>query len=831
MKCIKKLISLFLSTGVLASAILMFGLIQPQKAEAAGNPITLAGFGHRISTSNTNGDTWETTWLANDKVHVQHNDGTGFNNGANVHDRICELLGSPETPSSISGTNLNPGTFGNIFGGSNYSTGTYEVDGALYHNICYSQQIPGAWVFRHTSIMKSTDGGRNWLNHKGQMNVVPNDSPTDCTFPNDNMSQMCFVKYGQGGSAPNADNAQTYVYLFSPNACPGDNYYLTRIKRSDLAGWTTTFDSSKVEYYKGLNNADGMLDSNWSIDSTQAQPIYSSVGQCLQAGMMYDYGLQRYLLIPANSDSWANPQVESTIYLLESPHPWGPFTKVIEENVQNKEGDNLTWTYPIQKFASSDGKKVWMTATGRSPYGLQFMPLYMTTNPVSEYQAENATLTGVNTAVSKVGYTGSGYVAGFDITGDKCKFTVNVANTGDYIFKVRYNTTAHQTISVYINGIFKEQLKLGKSEQVYADWTDITFFSSLNNGNNTITIQKDSNDSGALNLDSIKLALYSTTLGSLPGCNPPGTQTPYGGINWSLPGKIEAENYDEGGESTCYHDTDTANNGGATYRSADGVDIENCTDSTGGYDVCWTNGGEWLEYSVNIPNGTYNITARVASQSGSGMSITAKLDGITLGTINLGTTGGWQIWKDFTLNGVNISNGGNGKVLRLEINGGSFNLNNITFTLVSSGDEPSLNTTYKILNKGSGKVMGIENNSTLNNAKNDQYDWVGYASQFWTFEDAGDNMYKIKNNNSGKYLGISDNSTLAGAYNDQYTWGGYLSQFWRIESVGDGYYKIINNNSGMALQPEGNSNLNSVKLVQQPWDSLNNYQQWSFIAP
>jgi len=54
-------------------------------------------------------------------------------------------------------------------------------------------------------------------------------------------------------------------------------------------------------------------------------------------------------------------------------------------------------------------------------------------------------------------------------------------------------------------------------------------------------------------------------------------------------------------------------NSGGQYRS-DGVDIEVCGDSGGGYDVGWTSGAEWLKYTVNVATArAYTVSFRVAS--------------------------------------------------------------------------------------------------------------------------------------------------------------------------------------------------------------------------
>ncbi len=77
-----------------------------------------------------------------------------------------------------------------------------------------------------------------------------------------------------------------------------------------------------------------------------------------------------------------------------------------------------------------------------------------------------------------------------------------------------------------------------------------------------------------------------------------------------IPGTLEFENYDLGGQGVSYQDEDYSNQGGS-YR-ADGVDIVG--DSATGYKIGYTTAGEWLEYSVHIENAVaLNWTARVSS--------------------------------------------------------------------------------------------------------------------------------------------------------------------------------------------------------------------------
>ena len=114
-----------------------------------------------------------------------------------------------------------------------------------------------------------------------------------------------------------------------------------------------------------------------------------------------------------------------------------------------------------------------------------------------------------------------------------------------------------------------------------------------------------------------------------------------------VPGTIQAEDYDAGGEGVAYHDTTTANSGGQ-YR-ADGVDIESTTDIGGGFDVGWMYPTEWLNYTVSVATaGTYTLTARVAS-AGAGGTFHVEFGGANVtGPLTVPNTGGWQVWTSVT---------------------------------------------------------------------------------------------------------------------------------------------------------------------------------------
>ncbi|MGA3008415.1 MAG: malectin domain-containing carbohydrate-binding protein, partial [Opitutaceae bacterium] len=162
---------------------------------------------------------------------------------------------------------------------------------------------------------------------------------------------------------------------------------------------------------------------------------------------------------------------------------------------------------------------------------------------------------------------------------------------------------------------------------------------------------------------------------------PPATQSPgeapYGGSPAAIPGTVQAENYDTGGQGAAYNVTSI--NGQANSYRSDGVDLETTSDAGGGYDLGWTAGGQWFNYTVNVATaGTYTVSFRVAAPS----TVTdafhlSNASGTNLsGSVNLPATGGWQTWTTVTAS-VNLAAGQ--QILTLNEDNGGWNINDLTF--------------------------------------------------------------------------------------------------------------------------------------------------------
>lgn len=151
-----------------------------------------------------------------------------------------------------------------------------------------------------------------------------------------------------------------------------------------------------------------------------------------------------------------------------------------------------------------------------------------------------------------------------------------------------------------------------------------------------------------------------------------------GGNPWLIPSnatvRIQAENFDTGGEGAAYHDADAGNNGGQ-YRTADGVDVETTTDTGGGYDVGWIGNGEWLTYTVKVEaSGTYSLRMRVARQPTGAGGARVSFGGVDkTGTMTVPSTGAWQTWTTITKSGIVLGPGI--QTMRIDMLSDNFNVN------------------------------------------------------------------------------------------------------------------------------------------------------------
>lgn len=177
----------------------------------------------------------------------------------------------------------------------------------------------------------------------------------------------------------------------------------------------------------------------------------------------------------------------------------------------------------------------------------------------------------------------------------------------------------------------------------------------------------------------------------------PQTLRPYRGVYAELPGRIEADNYDEGGASLACSDATSVNSGGQ-YRFED-VDIE--SNKVGGFNVGWLEADECLQYSIQVTqDGPVSITARVASQN-TGGTFSIHLNNNAIAEFNILNTGGWSNWQTVEAGAVNLTQGTYTIKVTAERSNGFSALGNIDYlSFTQAQNSEDLN--------GDGKVNSLD---------------------------------------------------------------------------------------------------------------------------
>jgi len=171
-------------------------------------------------------------------------------------------------------------------------------------------------------------------------------------------------------------------------------------------------------------------------------------------------------------------------------------------------------------------------------------------------------------------------------------------------------------------------------------------------------------------------------------------RSPFKTIN--IPGTLQAEDFDKGGEGLTYHDDSNIEGDASSYRSDNtGVDIVLGNSSRA---IGYTNSGEWLEYTVNVAEtGTYSYEAYVSSGTdNSSFKLSLLSDGSLIDltdVITVPKTGSdWNTYK--TIGGqlnTKLKEGKN--IIRISITGSSCNIDKIVFSKVEFNNDIKISMT------------------------------------------------------------------------------------------------------------------------------------------
>ncbi|GIJ51427.1 hypothetical protein Val02_83130 [Virgisporangium aliadipatigenens] len=121
---------------------------------------------------------------------------------------------------------------------------------------------------------------------------------------------------------------------------------------------------------------------------------------------------------------------------------------------------------------------------------------------------------------------------------------------------------------------------------------------------------------------------------------------------------------------------------------------------------------------------------------------------------------------------------------------------------------------HKLVNAGTGLVLGVQNMATGDGGLAVQWGDTGTADQRWNVVDNGDGTRKLRNVNSGKVLGVENMSTADNARVLQWSDTGTADHRWTLLDNGDGTVRIRNAHSGKLLAVLNGSTAWGAQAVQ-----------------
>ena len=283
--------------------------------------------------------------------------------------------------------------------------------------------------------------------------------------------------------------------------------------------------------------------------------------------------------------------------------------------------------------------------------------------------------------------TGAGaYDMGWTTPGQWFHYTVNAATAGTYTVSLRVASPYGITDALHIANTAGTNLSGSVAVPDtggYQTWTTVTATVTLPAGQQTLTVDQDTNGWN----------LHYLSFASSGGGAPPSGDQPFGGTPAAVPGTAYAANYDTGGQGVAYNVT-SANGSANSYRS-DGVDLEATSDSSptgaggNGYDIGWTATGQWFNYTVNVATaGTYALSLRLAAPTAvtNALQINNSAGTDLSGVITAPATGGWQTWTTVT---ASITLPAGVQTLRVYQDSPGWNLHYLTFATSGGGGTTS----------------------------------------------------------------------------------------------------------------------------------------------
>ncbi len=209
---------------------------------------------------------------------------------------------------------------------------------------------------------------------------------------------------------------------------------------------------------------------------------------------------------------------------------------------------------------------------------------------------------------------------------------------------------------------------------------------------------------------------------------------PFGSAPHLIPGIIQMEDFDRGGQGIAFNDLTPQNEGGQ-YRPTEAVDIETTTDAGGGHHVFATQPGEWLEYTANVAEaGVYRVDLRT-SNAAAGGEVFFELNGANIsGTISIPQSTLETPWQTVVVPEVVLPAGV--QIIRFAVAQAAGALNQMAFTrIITTGPTANAGADQIIMDDNFDGLATAQLNASASlagDAPISSYSWTLGANQVAT---------------------------------------------------------------------------------------------------
>lgn len=252
-------------------------------------------------------------------------------------------------------------------------------------------------------------------------------------------------------------------------------------------------------------------------------------------------------------------------------------------------------------------------------------------------------------------------------------YTVKANYVGAYKPTINYAATTASKLAILVDGVVADSIALPANGLVVGDstlrTTDKIFFTEGEHIVKFVLV------SGSAQLKSFVFDR---------------TNSPYLGVMATIPGKVEAELYDWGGQDVAYWDNNMGHNDGNSprYRADEGVDIgatfADGNKSTPAFKtIGWNDGNEWQTYTVDVQE-TNDYSVLFSYSSGANKAdakVSFYLDGnLIVDQLPVPSSNNWDIYKTTVATyKVNMTKGVH--VLKSVCNTGGFDFEGVLFAI------------------------------------------------------------------------------------------------------------------------------------------------------